>query len=82
RIDLVEVSSDSGYSWHPASLGPEVSSHAWRDWTITIEPGERSELSILAFATTAEGEQQPTKQVWNKLGYANNAARPMRVIIG
>ena len=81
-IDSVEVSSDNGYSWHPAQLGASVSPYAWREWTTTIEPGERDELSILAYAGTAEGEEQPIKQSRNSLGYANNAAQPNRVRIG
>jgi DMSO/TMAO reductase YedYZ molybdopterin-dependent catalytic subunit len=80
-IDLVEVSSDGGYSWHPAALDPAVSPYAWRGWSITVDPGERSELSIVAYATTAEGEQQPLRQVRDPLGYSNNAARPVRVSI-
>ena len=80
-IDSVEVSSDNGYSWHPATLGP-ASPFAWREWTATIEPGERDELTILAYAGTAEGEGQPTKPVRNSLGYANNAARPITLRVG
>ncbi len=80
-IDSVEVSSDNGYSWHPATLGAPASPYAWREWTATIEPGERDELAILAYAGTSEGEEQPIKQSRNSLGYANNAARPIRVRI-
>jgi len=78
-IESVQVSSDGGYGWHPAALEPAVSPYAWRGWSITIDPGDRTELSIEAFATTADGEQQPLKQNWNRLGYGNNAARPVRV---
>ena len=81
-IDSVEVSSDNGYSWHPGTLGAQASPYAWREWTATIEPGVRDELAILAYAGTVEGEEQPTKPVHNALGYANNAARPIRVRIG
>ncbi|HYK98055.1 MAG TPA: sulfite oxidase [Candidatus Acidoferrales bacterium] len=81
-IGQVEVSLDSGYSWHHAQLGPQASAVAWRDWSITLETGDRDELSILAFATTTDGEQQPIKAVANPLGYSNNAARSIRVTIG
>lgn len=81
-IDRVEVSSDGGYSWHPAALEPAASPYAWRGWSITLDPGDRTELSVLAYASTAEGEQQPLTQNRNPLGYSNNAARPIRVVIG
>jgi len=78
-IDSVEVSSDGGYSWHPAALGPVISDYAWREWTTTIEPGERTKLSILAYAVDADGEQQPIRSNANPLGYCNNAAQPLRI---
>lgn len=80
-IDSVAVSSDSGYSWHPATLAAQRSSHAWREWSAQIEPGDRSALSIVAYAGTTEGEEQPTKNVRTALGYANNAAQPVRITI-
>jgi sulfane dehydrogenase subunit SoxC len=80
-IDAVQVSSDGGFSWHPAALEEPLSPYAWRGWAITMDPGERSELAVLAYASTSEGEEQPTTPVWNALGYANNAARPVRVVI-
>lgn len=80
-VESVEVSSDGGYGWHPAALEAPVSPFAWRAWSITIDPGERRELAVLAYASTADGEQQPLAQVRNDLGYANNAARPIRVVL-
>jgi DMSO/TMAO reductase YedYZ molybdopterin-dependent catalytic subunit len=80
-IASVQVSADGGYDWHPATLDASASAMAWRRWTITLDPGQRTELSVLAYASTAEGEQQPTTAVRNALGYANNAARPVRVTI-
>ena len=81
-VDLVEVSVDNGYGWHRATLGPAASPYAWRDWSVDLETGDRTELSILAYATTADGEQQPTQPVVNRLGYENNGARPILVHVG
>jgi DMSO/TMAO reductase YedYZ molybdopterin-dependent catalytic subunit len=81
-IESVEVSSDGGYSWHPARLEEVTSRVAWRRWSITIDPGDRADVSIIAYAVTADGEQQPLRQARTALGYANNAARPIRVFIG
>ena len=78
-IDVVEVSSDGGYSWHPAELGPEISRYAWREWSTAVEPGVRTDISILAYAVDADGEQQPIAQRRTQLGYMNNAARPITV---
>lgn len=80
-IQLVDVSDDGGYAWHRAELGPAVSPDAWREWSVTVEPGVRTEIELLAYATTTDGEVQPTNAVWNSLGYSNNAARPVRVSV-
>jgi DMSO/TMAO reductase YedYZ molybdopterin-dependent catalytic subunit len=81
-IELVDVSDDGGYAWHRAQLGPVVSPYAWREWTVTLELGVRDEITLLAYATTTDGEVQPTRPRWTPLGYENNAARPVRVRIG
>jgi DMSO/TMAO reductase YedYZ molybdopterin-dependent catalytic subunit len=80
-VESVEVSSDNGYSWHPAALEDAPSRWAWRGFSLTIDPGDRRAISILAYAVTADGEQQPLRNVPTALGYANNAARPVRVEI-
>jgi len=80
-IESVELSTDNGYSWHPASLADAPSRSAWRPWSISVDPGERRELSVLAYAVTADGEHQPLTNVRTALGYANNAARAIRVEI-
>ena len=78
-VDSVEVSSDGGFSWHPAELGPEISPYAWREWTTSVEPGVRTDISILAYAVDTDGEQQPIAQRRTDLGYMNNAAQPIMV---
>lgn len=51
---------------------------AWREFasTVTLAPGPHS---LSARATDREGNTQPMEQRWNDLGYANNAARPVRI---
>jgi DMSO/TMAO reductase YedYZ molybdopterin-dependent catalytic subunit len=78
-IDSVEVSSDGGYSWRPATVSAALSPYAWCEWTITIEPGVRTDISILAYAVDAHGEVQPIEPRPNALGYMNNAAQPVTV---
>ena len=78
-IESVAVSSDGGYSWHPAAIAPPVSRYAWREWTITIEPGVQESISILAYAVDVDGEAQPIQQNANALGYMNNAAQPVTI---
>jgi DMSO/TMAO reductase YedYZ molybdopterin-dependent catalytic subunit len=80
-VDRVDVSVDGGASWSAAALGP-ASGRAWRTWELAWEPRVAGTLTLLARATDARGERQPLEQVWNALGYRNNAAQPVTVEVG
>jgi DMSO/TMAO reductase YedYZ molybdopterin-dependent catalytic subunit len=83
RGDLarVEISADGGKRWQDASLGESISRHAWRQWHWTVAPAPRGQLVLLARAVTTDGATQPLDEVRNALGYANNAARRVRIEI-
>jgi len=77
-ITRVEISTDGGATWRDATLGPQASPAAWREWRSewSATPGEHQ---LLARATDASGEAQPQTQRRDPLGYENNAAQPVRV---
>lgn len=74
RVGRVEVSADGGRSWTGAALSEEGGPAAWRFWEATLEPGPGPH-EIVARATDSGGATQPEtiEEVWNFLGYANNA---------
>lgn len=80
-VERVEVSVDGGGRWGEAQLGDPLGAHAWRPWRIAWPPAAPGEYTIVARAIDAGGRQQPLEQRRNDLGYANNAARPVRVRI-
>jgi DMSO/TMAO reductase YedYZ molybdopterin-dependent catalytic subunit len=81
-ITQVEVSSDGGTTWQPASLGAaELGPYAWVRFTFDweAEPGSR----VLACrARDASGLVQPDTGAWNLGGYANNGIQriPVEVV--
>jgi hypothetical protein len=78
-VTEVEVSVDNGQSWLPATLDPPAGHRwAWRRWQVswTATPGS---YVLTARATDAQGGIQPTEQVWNRGGFANNAAQQVPV---
>jgi len=77
----VEISVDRGKSWRDAALGGALSRYAWRQWDAGVAPRAGGPLVLLARAVTTDGATQPLDEVRNALGYANNAARPVRIVI-
>lgn len=74
RVERVEVSADGGRSWAGATLSGEDGPTAWRFWGATLELGPGPH-EIVARATDSGGATQPetVEEIWNFLGYANNA---------
>lgn len=78
-VTRVELSTDAGATWRHAELGRSAGPAAWREWQAawTATPGAHV---LIARATDAAGAVQPLVQRRTDLGYANNAAQPVRVV--
>src|ERR1035438_5635676 len=72
-IVKVEISTDAGASWNPASLGHDQAHYAWRLWTYEWK-AKGGDYTILSRATDSQGRTQPSTPVWNPSGYLYNAA--------
>jgi len=77
-IERVEVSTDGGRSWKPASIAAGPEPFAWSAWRFDwlAAPGEY-ELAVRAI--DAKGNAQPIDEPWNHGGFANNT--PQRVTV-
>jgi len=71
-IVKVEISTDDGATWNPATLGPQKSKYAWRLWSYSWN-ANRGDYTIKSRATDSQGRVQPTEAVWNPSGYLYNA---------
>jgi sulfane dehydrogenase subunit SoxC len=79
-IEAVEVSTDGGATWQPATLGDPPGPSAWApfafDWHAT-----EGEHVLCARARDATGRSQPDAPPWNLGGYANNAVQRIAVTV-
>lgn len=76
----VELSTDGGRNWLPATITQKDGPYTWCFWeaSIDVRPGE---LEIIARAWDSNQHTQPenTAQLWNFGGYANNAWHRVKV---
>ena len=68
----LEVSTDGGTSWTPASLGHDQARYAWRLWNYEWR-AKSGDYTILSRATDSQGRTQPATPAWNPSGYLYNA---------
>jgi DMSO/TMAO reductase YedYZ molybdopterin-dependent catalytic subunit len=71
-VEKVEVSTDGGNTWHPATFIGPCEPYAWRQWQFLWNVSEPGGCTILSRATDQKGNRQPMQAKWNKLGYGNN----------
>jgi DMSO/TMAO reductase YedYZ molybdopterin-dependent catalytic subunit len=80
-VTLVELSDDGGITWRKATLLGTSRPYTWRGWEADWSPTRSGSATLLARATDSSGAKQPLEPVWNALGYGNNAAVPLHVLI-
>ncbi len=78
----VEVAIDGGEQWQSAHLGTPATPYAWTPWECAVMIEQRGRHALRSRATDATGAVQPDAIVWNRLGYGNNAVRPVVFEIG
>jgi len=78
-IAKVEVSTDSGATWHPAQLSKEQSHYAWRLWSYSWNAPKPGTYLIMSRATDTQGRSQPDSVQWNPSGYLINVVDRVQI---
>lgn len=68
----VEMSTDGGKSWLPASLGEDLGRFAFRTFSFQVSPKAKGRLTVMARATNKIGQTQTTQLIHNPAGYHHN----------
>jgi sulfite oxidase len=74
----VEVSTDGGATWNPATFGHDRAQYAWRRWNYQWK-ATGGDYAILSRATDSQGRVQPDTAVWNPSGYLYNALDQVKI---
>ncbi len=79
-IRTVEVSSDRGQSWTPASLGADLGEYSWRQWQTRWTPPSKGSYQLMVRSTANNGDTQPAAQ-WNRSGYQRDVIEHVDVLV-
>lgn len=78
-IRRVEISTDDGISWHPATLKQDYGRFSWRQWSYDFVPKRTKQYRIMARATSHSGVSQPFEAILNPSGYHHNAVQKIAI---
>lgn len=81
RVGSVELSSDFGATWMPATLDDPVNAYAWQNWRAQCSFPREGYYEVWARATDSRGVSQPHAIAWNPGGYLNNAMHRIAVFV-
>jgi hypothetical protein len=81
-ITRVDISTDGGMSWRPATLGPDGGRFGFRAFTYGFTADAAGQRRIMAKAINRIGQTQVDTLIFNAPGYHNNVMRPTTVTIG
>jgi sulfite oxidase len=79
EVAWVDISTDSGASWHRAHLGQKLARYAWRVWNFYFQAAKPGAYTIMSRAADSAGHVQPAAVAWNPGGYLNNAIDQVRI---
>jgi hypothetical protein len=80
-INLVEVSTDGGNTWHSADLGNDYGNYSYREWIYRFKPKARGIYPIMAKASNCAGSTQTFELNWNPAGYHNNVVQKIGIVV-
>lgn len=80
-ISAVEISTDAGQSWRPATLQRDLGRFAWRGFRWSLDTRAAGPVSLLARAVSRSGARQPDHLTLNPSGYHHNRVQSVSLEI-
>jgi DMSO/TMAO reductase YedYZ molybdopterin-dependent catalytic subunit len=79
-IEKVEVSSDGGANWKPASLGSDLGRFAFRPFKFTTPPLAVGPHKLMVRAANKKGQTQVSELILNPAGYHHNVVQTLTLV--
>ncbi|MER5204154.1 molybdopterin-dependent oxidoreductase [Streptomyces sp. NPDC002825] len=77
----VDEGPDGDEGWHDAVVEPPSGPYAWTGWSYRWTPRRPGPYRLLARATDAHGDTQPSRAPWNAQGYGCNPVASVGVVV-
>jgi hypothetical protein len=71
-VRSVEISTDEGRGWLPATLGEDLGRFAFRTFSFPVSGNSKGKRVVMARATNRIGQTQTTEPIQNPAGYHHN----------
>jgi sulfite dehydrogenase len=71
-IQSVDMSTDEGETWLPATLGEDLGRFAFRTFSFPFSANSKGKQKVIARATNRISQTQPTELIQNPAGYHHN----------
>jgi DMSO/TMAO reductase YedYZ molybdopterin-dependent catalytic subunit len=71
-LQTVEMSTDGGKTWAPATLGEDLGRFAFRTFSFRLSPKAKGKQTVMARAANKIGQTQTTELIHNPAGYHHN----------
>ncbi|GIL38996.1 molybdopterin-dependent oxidoreductase [Roseiterribacter gracilis] len=81
-IRTVEISSDGGTTWTPATLADDPGRFSFRPFNFRFQPKTSGKVVIVARATNKLGQTQTTELIPNPSGYHHNVMHRVTLDVG
>jgi DMSO/TMAO reductase YedYZ molybdopterin-dependent catalytic subunit len=80
-VTHIEVSSDDGETWHPATWLDPAERYVWRRWSWDWHAADAGTYRLASRAADFLGRTQPLQAEWNAKGYENNSVHQIQVYV-
>jgi DMSO/TMAO reductase YedYZ molybdopterin-dependent catalytic subunit len=80
-VSEVELSTNSGESWHKTALGKDEGTYSFRQWSSTVTAPRTGALALQVRCTNTKGEVQPAEPNWNGGGFMRNVIERVQLKI-
>ena len=80
RVKSVELSTDGGTTWSPATL-PAATALTWVRWSFELTPRAKGDLRVLVRCTDTRGRTQAEKRDPDRRTYMINHLVPVEFVV-